>query len=130
MTPAAHAQTLLQEWRLGNVLATDCPSRPILQHMTSRWGALVLIVLLTGTHRFSALRRRIGGISERMLAQTLQALEGDGLVARHAHDVVPPHVDYALTPLGREGAEKVLALAAWVEGRLPEIMGAKAAVAA
>lgn len=130
MTPAERAQMLLQDWRSGNVLATDCPSRPILQHMTSRWGALVLIVLMTGTHRFGALRRRIGGVSERMLAQTLQALEGDGLVQRHALDVVPPHVEYSLTPLGREGAERVLALTAWIEGRLPDIMGAKAAVAA
>ncbi|MGQ0567373.1 MAG: winged helix-turn-helix transcriptional regulator [Gemmobacter sp.] len=84
------AHDLLDRFARGDVLASDCPSRPVLQHLTSRWGALVMIVLATGTFRFSALRRRIGGISERMLAQTLQALEADGMVLRRAHDVVPP----------------------------------------
>ena len=70
-----------------------------------------LIALLDGTMRFSALRRRIGGVSERMLTQSLRLLEEDGLVQRTAHQVVPPHVDYDLTPMGREVAQKVLALA-------------------
>ena len=73
------------------------------------------------TRRFSQLKRAIGGVSERMLAQTLQWLEADGLVLRIAHDVVPPHVDYRLTPLGVEAAEKVRLLADWVETSLPQI---------
>ena len=81
----------------------------------------MLIALESGTRRFSELRRAIGGVSERMLAQTLQWLEGDGLVSRHAHDVVPPRVEYALTPLGREAAERVRALADWIEASLPRI---------
>ena len=85
-----------------NVLARDCQSRVILQHVTSRWGALVLIALSERTLRFSEVRRKVEGISERMLAQTLQVLESDRLVQRQALDVVPPHVDYTLTPLGRE----------------------------
>ena len=82
---------------------------------------LVLIVLKTGTHRFSELRRKIGGVSERMLAQTLQALEGDGFVRRVSHPVVPPHVEYSLTPLGSELAGKVAELAEWVEVNMPRI---------
>lgn len=104
-----------------DVMVAACPSRAILGHLTSRWGVLVMIALQEGTLRFSALRRRIGGVSERMLAQTLQQLEGDGFVLRTAHDVVPPHVDYSLTPLGREAAVHVAALAGWIETNLPRI---------
>jgi DNA-binding HxlR family transcriptional regulator len=110
----------------GNLLAEACPSREVLKHLTSRWGVLVLMVLETGTHRFSELRRGIGGVSEKMLAQTLQWLEGDGLVERIAYDVVPPHVDYSLTPLGREAAEKVRQLSDWIELNLPRVMAAQA----
>lgn len=122
---AETARALMQR---GDVLAADCPSRLILQHVTSRWGALVLLALLAGgTLRFAQLRRRIGGISERMLAQTLQVLEGDGLILRHAHDVVPPHVDYRLTPLGAELAPRVMQLAGWIEENLPRLLAGRAA---
>ncbi len=124
------AQALLDQWQLGNVLAADCPSRPILQHLTCRWGALVMVALATGPHRFAELRRKVGGISERMLSQTLKDLEGDGFVLRTAHQVVPPHVDYELTPLGRQAAGHVVALAGWIEGALPEILAGKARPAA
>lgn len=119
--PSATPLPLSQQLRHGNLLAADCPSREVLKHVTSRWGVLVLIVLETRTHRFSELRRAIGGVSERMLAQTLQWLEGDGLVLRTAREVVPPHVEYSLTPLGREAAEKVRVLADWIEINLPRI---------
>ncbi|QJR20526.1 helix-turn-helix transcriptional regulator [Pelagibacterium halotolerans] len=105
----------------GQLFSEACPSREVLKHLTSRWGVLVLIALLQGTHRFSALRRKVGGVSERMLAQTLQWLEEDGMVDRHAYPVVPPHVEYSLTPLGREAAEKVSGLADWIETNLPRI---------
>lgn len=101
-----------------DVLNDRCPSRKVLNHVTSRWGVLVLIALLDGTHRFSALRRRIGDVSERMLAQTLRVLEDDGLIRRTAYPVVPPHVDYDLTPLGRLVADKVHALATCIEDNL------------
>jgi DNA-binding HxlR family transcriptional regulator len=116
--------------RPGNVMAADCPTRVVLQHVTSRWGGLVMIALHASTYRFSALRRRIGGISERMLALTLQQLENDGLVLRVAHDVVPPHVEYSLTPLGQEVAAHVAALACLIEGSLPRIMAHRAGRAA
>lgn len=107
--------------RRGDVFAPGCPSREVMKHVTSSWGLLVLIALQDGTLRFGELRRRAGGVSERMLAQTLRWLEGDGLVVRRSHAVVPPHTDYTLTPLGHEAAEKVASLAGWIEERLPDI---------
>lgn len=111
--------------RRGDLFAERCPSREILKHVTSRWGVLLLVALLDGTHRFSDLRRKVNGISEKMLAQTLQWLEGDGFVERISYPVVPPHVEYRLTPLGEEIGRKVEALADWIEIRLPDILAAQ-----
>jgi DNA-binding HxlR family transcriptional regulator len=126
---ARNAQALLNGWQRGNVLAAECPSRLILQHLTSRWGTLVMVALATGPHRFSELRRAVRGVSERMLSQTLKDLEADGFVRRTAHAVVPPHVDYALTPLGTQAAAHVVALVGWIEGTLPDILEARPAAA-
>lgn len=107
-----------------------CPYRLVLEHVTSRWGVLVLIQLLERPHRFSELRRAIGEIrqvSEKMLTQTLQTLERDGFVHRHARPVIPPHVDYSLTDLGREAAEQVRALALWTEHRMGDVEQAREA---
>jgi DNA-binding HxlR family transcriptional regulator len=109
----------------GDLFAPACPSREVLNHVTSRWGVLVLVALLDGTHRFSELRRKVNGVSERMLAQTLQWLESDGFVLRQAYPVVPPHVEYSLTPLGLEVAQQVEGLADWIEGNLGRIMKAR-----
>jgi DNA-binding HxlR family transcriptional regulator len=106
----------------GDLMSAACPSRQVLNHVTSRWGVLVLMTLEGGTCRFSALRRRISGVSERMLAQTLQQLEGDGFVRRVAFQVVPPHVEYSLTPLGEEVAARVRSLADWIEISLDRIL--------
>ncbi|MGW7051885.1 winged helix-turn-helix transcriptional regulator [Streptomyces sp. NPDC054887] len=102
-----------------------CPSRLILEHVTSRWGVLVLAALRDRSHRFSELRRTVGGVSEKMLAQTLQTLERDGLVHRHAHPVIPPRVDYSLTAMGEEAAEQVWALARWTEQRVDAVRRAQ-----
>jgi DNA-binding HxlR family transcriptional regulator len=105
-----------------DVMQAACPSRRVLNHVTSRWGVLVLIALRQQTMRFSVLRRAIGGVSERMLAQTLQTLEADGFVERRAFEIVPPHVEYSLSPLGEEAAQKVAELATWIQnnlGRMP-----------
>ncbi len=111
--------------RRGELLAAACPSRDVLRHVTSRWGVLVLLVLADGTQRFSGLRRKIGGVSEKMLAQTLQWLEHDGLVVRHEFPVVPPHVEYSLTPMGNEVAVHVRGLADWIELNLHRILAVR-----
>ncbi|ETK33124.1 helix-turn-helix domain-containing protein [Microbispora corallina] len=100
-------------------------SRAVLEHVTSRWGVLVLIALLERSYRFSELRRRVGDVSEKMLAQTLQTLERDGFVHRDAKPVIPPRVDYSLTPLGREAAERIWELTRWVEARLDQVATAQ-----
>lgn len=101
----------------GDLFSGDCTARHLLAHVTSKWGVLVLIALHEGDRRWSDLARTIGGISEKMLAQTLRALEGDGLVLRDARPVVPPHVVYRLTDDGREAADLLLPLLDWVRAR-------------
>lgn len=126
-SPSSENVSLLERIRMGEILARDCPSREILNHVCSRWGVLVLVVLLDGMHRFSELRRKIGGVSEKMLSQTLQSLEQDGFIDRKALPVVPPHVEYSLTPLGVEVAKQVDGLTTWIEQNLPRIMEARQA---
>ncbi|MEV0416047.1 helix-turn-helix domain-containing protein [Streptomyces sp. NPDC050448] len=109
------------------VKAPMCPSRGVLEHVTSRWGVLVLAALVERSYRFSELRREVGGVSEKMLAQTLQTLERDGFLLRDAKPVIPPRVDYSLTELGREAAEQVWALARWTERRTMDVQAARAA---
>lgn len=116
------ASTLSQQLRDGNLFAEQCPSREVLKHVTSRWGVLILVALRDGTHRFSDLRRKVGGVSEKMLAQSLQALEQDGFINRVSYPVVPPHVEYSLTPLGEQVSDKVAALADWIEQNLPQVL--------
>jgi DNA-binding HxlR family transcriptional regulator len=124
----ADAVPLSELLRRGELLSADCPSREVLKHVTSRWGVLVLMVLLDeNTCRFSSLRRKVDGVSEKMLAQTLQWLAADGFVVRTSYDVVPPHVDYRLTPLGEEVARQVRGLADWIEINLSRIMSARTA---
>jgi len=106
----------------GELLNVNCPSRDVLKRVTSRWSVLILLALQDQTLRFSALRRTVGGVSERMLAQNLRYLEEDGFVQRIAYDVVPPHVEYRLTPLGREVGEQVVGLADWLELNLSRIL--------
>lgn len=125
MIKTPNAGTLSEKLRRGELLAVDCPSRDVLKHVTSRWGLLSLIVLIDGTHRFSELRRKIGGVSEKMLAQSLQALEHDGFILRHSLPVVPPHVEYSLTPLGVSVAAQVRGLADWIETHMGDIMLAR-----
>ncbi|MFJ1650491.1 winged helix-turn-helix transcriptional regulator [Streptomyces sp. NPDC088337] len=110
--------------------AAMCPYRLVLEHVTSRWGVLVLIELLERPHRFSELRRAVGrvsgaGVSEKMLTQTLKTLERDGLVHRDAKPVIPPRVDYSLTGLGREAAEQVRTLALWTQERMADVEQAR-----
>ncbi|QNP69951.1 helix-turn-helix transcriptional regulator [Streptomyces roseirectus] len=109
-----------------SVFARACPSRTTLEHVTGRWGGLTLGALYEGSLRFNELRRRVDGVSEKMLSQTLHALERDGLILREAQPTNPPRVDYELTPLGRQVAEHLLALIHLVEGHMDEVMTARA----
>ncbi len=125
--PLTLGEFLRSDANKGNVFAEKCPSREVLNHVTSRWGVLLLLGLRGGTFRFSELRRKVGGISEKMLAQTLQTLESDGFVERIAYPVVPPHVEYRLTQTGEEVALRVEALTDWIEQNLPRVFSARAA---
>ena len=109
----------------GNVLASACPSRQILQHLTSRWGALVLVSLHYGTKRFSELHRAIDGVSERMLTKTLQELEADGMLIRKSYNTVPPQVDYTLTEFGAQASKKMFELVDWLEMNLGNILASQ-----
>ncbi|WP_419964530.1 winged helix-turn-helix transcriptional regulator [Pantoea vagans] len=116
------SEKLSEKFCRGELLNVNCPSRDVLKRVTSRWSVLILLALQGQTLRFSALRRAVGGVSERMLAQNLRYLEEDGFVQRIAYDVVPPHVEYRLTPLGREVSEQVVGLADWLELNLSRIL--------
>lgn len=107
---------------LGQVLSNECPSREILEHLTNKWSVLVLRCLSEGVHRFSELKQRIEGVSEKMLAQTLKMLEQDGFILRTVYPVVPPKVEYQLTITGSQAAEKINYLIGWVERSLSEIL--------
>lgn len=114
--------SLSEKFRRGELFDANCPSRDVLKRLTSRWSLLILVALQDDTLRFSELRRKIGGISERMLSQTLRFMEEDGFVERIAYDVIPPHVEYRLSPSGHEVRGQVIGLADWIEMNLQQIM--------
>ncbi|HEV6953663.1 MAG TPA: helix-turn-helix domain-containing protein [Promicromonospora sp.] len=100
-----------------DVFARDCTSRAAFEVVTSKWASLALLALVDGRYRFNALRRKVEGVSEKMLSQTLQALERDGMVTRDVVTTIPPRVEYALTPLGEEVAGHLRGLADLLEAR-------------
>jgi DNA-binding HxlR family transcriptional regulator len=108
------------------VFPAGCPSRTVLDHITSKWGVLILVALSEGEQRWSDLRRRAEGISEKMLAQTLKTLERDGLVLRTARPVIPPHVDYSLTDRGYELTVLLVPLVTWAYNNAGDILSAQA----
>lgn len=108
-----------------DVFARDCSSRRTLEGVAGKWGILALAALHDGSFRFNALRRRVDGVSEKMLAQTLQTLERDGMVYRDVQATIPPRVEYSLTPLGRKVAEKLIDLIELVEDAMPEVAAAQ-----
>ena len=112
---------------VGNCFQAACPARDVLHHVSNRWGGLVLGALLPGDMRYSEIRGRVGGISEKMLAQTLDVLERDGLVRRTSHPEVPPRVEYALTPSGRALAERLMDLFAWIGRNVQTFVAAQQA---
>lgn len=115
-------EKISEKFSRGELLNVNCPSREVLKRVTSRWSVLIFLALRNDKLRFSELRRAVGGISERMLAQTLRHMEEDGFVERIAYNVVPPHVEYCLTPLGRELEGQVVGLADWLELNVNRIL--------
>ena len=113
-----------------SVLEPQCPSRLVLERIADKWTALVIQILARGTMRYAELQRAIGGISQKMLTQTLRSLERDGLVQRTVHPVVPPKVEYSLTRLGRTLIDPLQALCRWSEKHLAELQANRARAAA
>ena len=109
-----------------SVLDPRCPSRLVLDRIADKWTALIIQILAGGTMRYAALQREIGGISQKMLTQTLRSLERDGLVQRTVHPVVPPKVEYSLTRLGRTLIEPLQGLCHWSEKHLGELQANRA----
>jgi DNA-binding HxlR family transcriptional regulator len=111
----------------GDVFNPGCPARAILEILAEKWALLLVHMLARGPARTAELRRQIGGISDKMLIQTLRRLERSGFVARHAYPEVPPRVEYSLTPLGMSLSGPITMLDRWVEQHLPEIRLAQSA---
>jgi DNA-binding HxlR family transcriptional regulator len=106
--------------------SSQCPSRTVLDRVGDRWTVLVVGSLSSGPLRFSELARRIEGVSQKMLTQTLRGLERDGLVTRTVHAEVPPRVEYALTEVGATLTGPLAALDAWACEHLPAILDSRA----
>jgi DNA-binding HxlR family transcriptional regulator len=109
-----------------SVMDAQCPSRLVLDRIADKWTALIIQLLSKKTMRYAELQREIGGISQKMLTQTLRSLERDGLVDRKVYPVVPPKVEYSLSRLGRTLIEPLRALCRWSEKHLPELQANRA----
>jgi len=105
---------------------SQCPSRLVLDRIADKWTALIIQLLSKRTTRYAELQREIGGISQKMLTQTLRSLERDGLVERKVYPVVPPKVEYSLSKLGRTLIEPLRALCRWSEKHLAELQANRA----
>lgn len=112
---------------VSDVFARDCASRAALEDVAGKWSILALLALGEGGYRFNALRRRVQGVSEKMLAQTLQTLERDGMVEREVVTTIPPRVEYSLTPLGAQVAQRLRGLADLLEDAAAQVGAARAA---
>ena len=109
-----------------SVFNVRCGAQQVLEQIADRWTALVIYALADGTKRYSELQRTIGGVSQKMLTQTLRNLERDGLVERRVYPVIPPKVEYSLTPLGRTLIEPLRAICRWAEKHLAELEQSRA----
>ena len=107
------------------VFDADCPAQQALERIANKWAAIVICALAKGTKRYSDLQREIGGVSQKMLTQTLRNLERDGLVERKVYPVVPPKVEYSLTPLGVTLVKPLQAMCKWAETHIDELQAAR-----
>ena len=104
-----------------DVMENACPTRQVLSRIADKWTMLVVLALDDGTLRFSQLRSRVRGVTQKMLTQTLRGLERDGLVSRRVHPTVPVTVEYTLTPLGHSLGEAVAVIRGWTYSHMNEI---------
>lgn len=108
--------------RTPSVFNERCPSQIILERIADKWTVLIIYKLDKKTMRFGELKREVGGVSQKMLTQTLRNLEADGLVKREVYAVVPPKVEYSLTPLGKTLLSPLGALCRWSQEHMEEVM--------
>ena len=110
-----------------DVFSGECPARALLDRIADKWTTMLVGLLSENDRpvRFGDIRRQIAGISQKMLTQTLRDLERDGLVVRRAYPVIPPRVEYSLTPLGRTLEEPMRALSLWAESHMAEVHAAQ-----
>ncbi|RZS41124.1 HxlR family transcriptional regulator [Herbihabitans rhizosphaerae] len=108
-----------------DVYMRDCPCREVLDLVASKWSALVLGALAGRAYRFGELRRRVDGISQKVLTQTLRQLERDGLVTRTVYPTTPPSVEYALAELGRDVTQHLIAISEWSKRNYDRIVDAR-----
>jgi DNA-binding HxlR family transcriptional regulator len=111
----------------GDVYAAECPTRQLLDRIADKWTTLLLTTLDGGEMRFNALKRRIEGVSQKMLSQTLRQMERDGLVLRHVEATVPVSVTYEITPLGRTLVTALTPMIDWAETRMGDVEAARRA---
>ncbi|HTU11551.1 MAG TPA: helix-turn-helix domain-containing protein [Allosphingosinicella sp.] len=109
----------------GDTFAAACPARELLDRIAGKWSVLILLTLGTREMRFNGLRRRIEGISQKMLSQTLRALERDGMIARAVEDSMPVTVTYSITPLGRGLLSSLQSMIDWAETRMVDVAQAQ-----
>ena len=108
-----------------NVMLATCPSRTSLAKIANKWTAMIVIALSNGPRRFGAIRDNVGGISGKVLSETLRDLERDGILTRTSYDQMPPRVEYELTPLGMTLREPLAALGLWAENHIEEVLDAR-----
>lgn len=108
-----------------DVMVATCPSRTSLAKIANKWTAMIVIALAGGPLRFGALREVVGGISGKVLAETLRDLERDGILTRTMYNEMPPRVEYQLTPLGQSLRQPLAALGQWAEEHIEEVLRAR-----
>jgi DNA-binding HxlR family transcriptional regulator len=111
----------------GNAFAADCPTRQLLDRIADKWSVLLLLTLDNGEMRFNGLKRRVEGISQMMLSQTLRSLERDGLVTRTVEPSAPVTVTYGITPLGRGLIAALRSMIDWAETCMVDVTAAQRA---
>jgi DNA-binding HxlR family transcriptional regulator len=105
-----------------------CPTRQVVDHIAGKWTVLIVDALSAGTMRYTEIKRKVEGVSQKMLTQTLRSLEADGFLTRTVHPTIPPQVEYTLTPLGHSLAGPISELRRWAETHINEIEEARARI--